>query len=157
VFRRAERERRRKSRLRNVIVAVLAMLAIAATGSALYAWQELKTNEAFLNATLKTATEIVNTAVAQAEKYNVPRNTTSELLIKAEGRFDGMGRLGRATPELRYRKAWMLIEFARNYAVVGDPAKETARASEADRLLTGLAEEKPSDTDYRRSLSVAHD
>jgi hypothetical protein len=117
VFRRAERERRRKSRLRNAIIGVLALLAIAATGSAFYAWQQLKTNEAFLNATLKTVTEIVNTAVAQAEKYNVPHNATIELLAKAEGLFDDMARLGRATPELRYRKAWMLIEFARNYAV----------------------------------------
>jgi hypothetical protein len=59
VFRRAERERRRKSRLHNAIIGVLAVLAVAATGSAFYAWQQLKTNEAFLNATLKTATEIV--------------------------------------------------------------------------------------------------
>jgi hypothetical protein len=27
---------------------------------------------------------------------------------------------GRSTPELRYRKAWMLIQFARNYAILGD-------------------------------------
>ncbi len=54
VFRRAERERRRQGRMRNGIVAVLAILAIAATGSAAYAWQQLKTNEAFLAATLKT-------------------------------------------------------------------------------------------------------
>jgi hypothetical protein len=157
VFRRAERERRRKSQLRNVIIGVLAVLAVAATGSAFYAWQQLKTNEAFLNATLKTATEIVNTAVAQAKKYNVPHTATIELLTKAEGLFDDMARLGRATPELRYRKAWMLIEFARNYAVVGDTAKEMARASEADRLLAGLAEEEPRATDYQRSLAAAHD
>ena len=74
VFRRAEREQRRKARARNATVAMLFMLAIAATASALYAWQQLMTNEAFLNSTLKTATEIVNTAVAQAEKYNVPRS-----------------------------------------------------------------------------------
>ena len=54
VFRRAERERRRKGRVRNGIVAVLAILVVAATGSAVYAWQQLKTNEAFLTATLKT-------------------------------------------------------------------------------------------------------
>jgi hypothetical protein len=55
--------------VRNGIIATLAILAIAATGSAIYAWQQLKTNEAFLTATLKTATEIVDAAVAQAEKY----------------------------------------------------------------------------------------
>jgi hypothetical protein len=157
VFRRAERERRRKSRMRNAIIGLLAVLAVAATGSAFYAWQQLTTNEAFLNATLKTATEIVSTAVAQAEKYNVPRSATIELLTKAEGLFDDMARLGRPTPELRYRKAWMLIEFARNYAVVGDTAKEMARASEADHLLAGLAEAKPANTEYQRSLAAAHD
>ena len=68
VFRRAERERRRKARWRNGMIAVLAVLAVAATGSAVYAWQQLKTNEAFLNATLKRATEIVDEAVAQAER-----------------------------------------------------------------------------------------
>ena len=137
VFRRAERERRRRSRIRNSVIGILALLAIAATGSALYAWQQLKTNEAFLYATLKTATEIVTTAVAQAAKYNVPRRATIELLTKAEGLFDDMARFGRSTQELRYHKAWMLIEFARNYGVVGDTAKEQARAFEADRLLAG--------------------
>ena len=55
IFRRAERERRRKGRVRNGIIAVLAVLAVAATGSAAYAWQQLKTNEAFLSATLQAS------------------------------------------------------------------------------------------------------
>jgi len=46
VFRRAERERRRRSRLRDSVIGVLARLAIAATGSALHAWQQLKTTQA---------------------------------------------------------------------------------------------------------------
>jgi hypothetical protein len=45
IFRRAERERRRNGRVRNAIIATLAILAVAATGSAIYAWQQLKTNE----------------------------------------------------------------------------------------------------------------
>ena len=99
------------------------VLTVTATGSALYAWHELKTNEAFLDATLKTASGIVDTAVQQAEKYNVPRSATIALLTQAEGLFDGMAKYGRQTPELRYRKAWMLIQFARNYAIVGDTGK----------------------------------
>jgi hypothetical protein len=120
IFRRAERARRRRGRIWAGLAGVFLFLAIAAAGSAVYAWQQLKTNEAFLNAALKTATEIVNTAVAQAEKYNVPRTATLELLVKAEALFDDMARFGRPTPELSYRKAWMLIEFARNYAVLGE-------------------------------------
>jgi len=123
VFRRAERDRRRRARIRHAIMGVLAVLTVAAAGSALYAWHELKTNEAFLDATLKTASGIVDTAVQQAEKYNVPRSATIALLTQAEGLFDGMAKYGRQTPELRYRKAWMLIQFARNYAIVGDTGK----------------------------------
>ena len=119
VFRRAERDRRRRARIRNAIIGMLAVLSVAAAGSALYAWHELKTNEAFLDATLKTASGIVDTAVQQAEKYNVPRSATIALLTQAEGLFDGMAKYGRQTPELRYRKAWMLIQFARSYAMVG--------------------------------------
>ena len=46
VFRRAERERRRKLRLRNAIIGVLAVLAVAATASAFYAWQQRAVAEA---------------------------------------------------------------------------------------------------------------
>jgi tetratricopeptide (TPR) repeat protein len=156
VFRRAERARRRRGRIWAGLAVVFLFLAITAAGSAVYAWQQLKTNEAFLNATLKTATEIVNTAVAQAEKYNVPRTATLELLVKAETLFDDMARFGRPTAELSYRKAWMLIEFARNYAVLGDTGKQLAHATEAYGLLAGLAAKKPDDIIYQRDLAVAY-
>jgi tetratricopeptide (TPR) repeat protein len=155
VFRRAERARKRRNRFWGALAAVFLVLALAASASALYAWQQLKTNEAFLNATLKSATEIVNEAVQQAEKYNVPRAATLALLDKAEGLFDDMARYGRPTPELRYRKAWMLIEFARNYKILGDTDKQSARANEAHRLLAGLAAEKPDNITYQRDVSVA--
>jgi len=155
VFRRAERERRRKLRLRNGVIAGLAVLTIAASSSAVYAWQQLKTNQAFLTATLKTATEIVDATVAQAENYGVPRAATLALLAQAEGLFDNMALLGRSTPELRYQKAWMLIHFARNYALLGDTGKWQHRAIEAHSLLVGLTSEKPGDPNYQRGLSAA--
>ena len=155
IFRRAERERRRKGRIRMGIVAALTFLAVAASGSAVYAWQELKTNEAFLSATLERATDIVNTAVAQAETYGVPRKATLALLGQAEGMFDDMARLGHPTPELRLRKAWMLIEFARNYAVLGDSGRWQERAAAAQRLLSTLAMENPDEIDYQQGLAAA--
>src|SRR5262249_34906799 len=72
VFRRAERARNRRIRFWGALAGVFLVLALAATVSAVYAWHQLKTNEAFLNATLKRATEIVNEAVTQVEKYSVP-------------------------------------------------------------------------------------
>ena len=118
--------------MRNGIIAVLPSCRTASGGAA-YAWQQLKTNEAFLTATLKRATEIVDTAVTQAETYGVPRRATLALLTQAEGLFDDMALLGRPTPESRYRKAGMLIEFARNYAILGDTAKWKARARRGAR------------------------
>jgi len=156
IVRRTERARRRRNQFWAALAGVFLLLAAAASGSAVYAWQQLKTNEAFLNATLKRATEIVDEAVAQAEKYNVPRAATLALLTKAEGFFDDMAQYGRPTPELRYQKAWMLIQFARNYAILGDTSKQFARANEARRLLTGLAAEKPDDTAYLWDLSGAY-
>lgn len=155
VFRRAERARKRRNRFWGALAGAFLVLAVTASASAVYAWHQLKTNETFLNATLKRATEIVDEAVAQAEKYNVPRAATLALLGKAEGLFDDMAQYGRPTPELRYRKAWMLIQFARNFAILGDTNKQLARANEAHRLLVGLAAEKPDDVTYQADLSVA--
>ena len=156
ILRRAERARKRRNRFWASLAGVFLLLAIAATGSAVYAWQQLKTNEAFLNATLKRATEIVDEAVTQAETYNVPRAATLRLLARAEGLFEEMAHYGRPTPELRYRKAWMLIQFARNYQILGDTGKQFERATEAYALLAGLAAEKPDDKLYQRDLSVAY-
>src|SRR5262249_52497929 len=135
------------------VIAVLALLTVAAGGSAAYAWHQLKTNEAFLEATLKRATDIVNTAVAQAEKYNVPRTATLEVLKTAEGLFDDMARLGRPTPALQRQKAWMLIQFAHNYAILGDTTRQGERAEEAYRIMASLAES--GDSVALRDLSVA--
>ncbi len=143
VFRRAERERRGKARVRNGVIGVLAFLSVAAMGSAAYAWQQLKTNEAFLYATLKTATEFVDEAVAQAERFGVPRTATLSLLTKAEGLFDNMAMLGKPTPELRYQKAWMLIQFANNYQALGDTTKWHERAETARQMLPTLFDEQP--------------
>jgi tetratricopeptide (TPR) repeat protein len=156
IFRRAERARRRRTRIWAGIAGFCLLLAILATSSSVYAWHELTTNKAFLNATLKTATDIVNTAVAQAERYNVPRAATLELLSRAEVLFDNMAQFGQPTPELQYQKAWMLIQFARNYAILGDTGKERAHAEEAHSLLAKLAAAKPNDTTYQNALSAAY-
>lgn len=155
VFRRAERDRRRHARIRNGVVASLALLAVAAVSSAAYARQQLMTNEAFLEATLRRATEIVGTAVTQAERYYVPRAATLELLTRAEGLFEDIAKLGRPTAKLQRQKAWMLIEFARNYEALGDTAHQRARVEEAHRIMAALAETSSEDATALRDLSVA--
>jgi tetratricopeptide (TPR) repeat protein len=152
IVRRAERTRKRRNRVWASLVGVMLLLAVAAGGSAVYAWQQLKTNEAFLNATLKRASEIVNAAVAQAEKYNVPRTATLELLAKAEGLFDDMARLGRPTLELKLRKAQMLLEFARNYELLGKAELRLSRAEAGHQLIREAAREQPDNIEIQQAL-----
>jgi tetratricopeptide (TPR) repeat protein len=155
VFRRAERDRRRHLRIRNGVIAALAILAIAAVSSAAYARQQLMTNEAFLEATLRRVTDIVGAAVTQAERYYVPRAATLQMLKTAEGLFDDMARLGRPTARLQRQKAWMLIEFARNYEVLGDTTHRRERIEDAHRIMATLAETSSEDATALRDLSVA--
>jgi hypothetical protein len=82
----------------------LAVFAVAATGSAVYASHQLKAKQAVLEVSLKRATEFVHTAVAQAEKYNVPHTATEELLERAQGLADDMARLGCPTALLSYHR-----------------------------------------------------
>ena len=155
VYRRAERARRRSARFRNAIIAVLVLLTIAASGSALFAWQQLKTNEKFLIATLKRASGIVDTAVRRSNEFGIPRTVTLELLQQAEGLFDDMAELGRETPELKRQKAWMLIQFARNYKILGQTDKQKQYISEAERIMRSIANVDTTDLTAQRDLSVA--
>ncbi|MCC7348866.1 MAG: toll/interleukin-1 receptor domain-containing protein [Variibacter sp.] len=156
IVRRADNARRRQKRVWGAIAGVLLFLALAASASAAYAWHQLQTNRAFLNSTLASATEIVDTAVLQAQRYNVPTVATLELLKRAERLFAEMARLGQSTPELRYRKAAMLIAFARNYAILGDTGSQRERITEALAILQALVAEHPGRIAFEADLAVAH-
>ena len=61
--------------------------------------------------------------------------------------------LGRPTPELRYQKAWMLIQFARNYAVLGDTRQmEGASAGGAASFSQGCSTRRPDEVRYQSDL-----
>jgi len=155
IVRRAERARRRRNRIWGALAGIFLLLAVGATGSAAYAWHQLKTNEAFLNATLRRTAQILDDAVTQAERYNVPRTATLALLARAEGLLDDMAQYGRPTPALRFVRAWMLIQFARNYAILGDSDKQLTRATEAQRLLAALVADDPDEPIFQGQLAVA--
>ena len=91
------------------------------------------------------------------QKDTACRAATLRLLSIAEGSFDDMARYGRPTPELQYQKALMLIQFAHNYAMLGDTGKQLAHAEDAYRLLAGLAAARPDDSNYQDTLAAAFD
>jgi tetratricopeptide (TPR) repeat protein len=156
MMRRVERVRQRRNGTSALLAAVLLAVAVAVTGSIMYAWRQLQTNNASLSGTLKTATQMVNTAVGQAEKYEVPRGVTLGFLGAAEHLLTGIARHGRSTKELRYRTAWMLIEFARNYEMLGTTRYQLTRAEAARRFMIGLAAEDPTNVEWQNDLLITY-
>jgi tetratricopeptide (TPR) repeat protein len=156
IMQRVESARQRRNSTLALLAGVFLALAVAVTGSAVYAWRQLQSNDALLTGVLKTATQMVNTAVGQAEKHKVPRSATLGFLGTAERLFAGIARHGRPTKELRYRKAWMLIEFARNYEMLGNTQYQLARAEAAHRFIIGLAAEDPNNIDWQNDVSVTY-
>ena len=155
VYKRAERARRRSTRIRNGVIGALMMLSIASVGSAAYAYHLLSTNEKVLIATLKTASEMVDTVVEQSKRSGIPKSFTLKMLRQAEGLFDHMAKLGRQTPEMKSQKAWMLIQFGRNYKALGDSAKQLEYAAMAEALMLGLDESGEAGLRERNALASA--
>jgi len=157
IYQRTERARRRSARFRNGVIAVLAFLALAAAGSAGYAWQQLRTNEAFLDATLERFTSLVDRAVKTGEAYSLPLNVTLGFLEEAEGVLSVMSRYGHETPKLKYRKAVMLSAFADNYRDLGQTKTWQSRIGEAQRIMADLARAYPLNNDFAFTSSGVHD
>ena len=156
IIRRAERERRRRTRFWSALAGAFLGLAIIATGSAVYAWQQLKTNEEFLDATLERFTSLVNRAVNASQSYSLPVRVTLGFLEEAEGILNVMARYGRPTPRLRQRQIAMLIAFGDSYRELGRTADAQRRIVEAQRLASELARDNAADPIARREQARAH-
>ena len=155
IMRRDEQARRRHVLIRNVIVAVLiGLTTVSGTGFA-WARYELARNEELLDRTLQRATGLVNEAVRVSQQFGVPHTVSLTMLEQAEGVFRDMSELGRETTQLRYRKAVMLIEFARNYAILGNTQGRHSRAFEADQLLSQLVAAAPENQTWQSALAIA--
>lgn len=153
IIRRAERERRRRTRFWSALAGVFLGLAVVATGSAVYAWQQLKTNEAFLDATLDRFSSLVTRAVHASQSYSVPTRVTLGFLEEAEGILNVMARYGRPTPRLRQRQVEMLIAFGDSYRVLGRTVEAERRIVEAERLVSEMARDNAGDPSWRHELA----
>lgn len=155
IMRRAEQARRRRALIRNAIIALLAVLTVASGAGFFWARYELARNEELLDRTLQRATAMVNQAVQVSQQFGVPHTVSLGILQQAEGLFRDMSELGREMAQLRYRKANMLIEFARNYAILGNTQARDERALEAYKLLAKLVAEDPSNRAWQNNLATA--
>ena len=139
------------------VVAALLALTLACDGGFAWARYQLSHNETLLDRTLAHATALTSNAVAASEQVGVPRSVSARILEEAEDLFRGLAGLGQQTPQLRFRKASMLIEFARMHATLGNAELLQARAAEADRLMQRLAADVPGNLVWRQGFAVNYD
>ena len=155
IFRRAERARRRRMRFAAGLAALFLLLAVAATGSAVYAYQKLVESNERLDEAIEIAYGIVTKATAMSDRYGVPQELTLDLLGQAENALNGLMARGADTAMLRHRKALMLISFCDSYRLLGRYNDAMRRAAEAHQLLVDLTERNPNNVEWQDELAIA--
>ena len=155
VMRRAERARKRRTRAIASLAALFLLLAVAATGSAVYAYQKLVESNERLDQAVEIAYGIVTKATAMSDRYGVPQELTLDLLGQAESALNGLMARGANTETLQHRKALMLISFSDSYRLLGRYDEAISRATEGRNILAGLVARAPRDVEWQDELAVA--
>ena len=155
IMRRAERARKRCLRFVAALAAVFLVLAVAAAGSAVYAYQKLVESNERLDEAIEIAYGIVTKATAMSDRYGVPQELTLDLLGQAENAINSLITRGADTAMLRRRKALMLISFAYSYKLLGRYDDAMRRVADAHDLLVSITARDPSNIEWQNELAIA--
>lgn len=155
VVRRAERARRRRNQFWAALAGIFLALAVAAGGSAVYAYQKLIESEERLDHAIEIAYGFVTEATAMSDRTGVPIEVTLGLLRRADAALTQLMERGADTPRLRHRRAQMLLGFSSSYRLLGRIDDWMARATDARALLQILISGEPNNLNWRRDLANA--
>jgi len=128
IVRRAERARKRRNRFWAALAGAFLVLAVAASGSAIYAYQKMLESEDRLDHAIEIAYGFVTEATVMSSQLGVSIETTIALLSRAESALNRMIERGANTTTLRYRKALMLLSFSDAYDTLGQSSEALRRA-----------------------------
>ena len=154
---RAEGPRRRTTPVLNHRLGAVMNLCIVAGFATIVVWNGLTTNEAFIDRTLHLVNSSLSGTARKAIAYGTPQSAVVRLLEHGESLLSDVMKRGPLTPEAEYRRATVLLEFARTYKALGDTEKALARADAASHLLLMLRNEEPNDADFHRRLGVVEE
>jgi tetratricopeptide (TPR) repeat protein len=156
IARRAERARTRRHRFWAALAGAFLFLAVAASGSAVYAYQKVIESEARLDQAIEIAYGFVTEAVGMSDHFGVPSGLMLGLLRRAELALNGLIARGADSPMLRYRRAAMLLSFTGAYRALGKTNEAGERAAEARRLLMRSVSEDPQNLEKRLGLALSY-
>jgi tetratricopeptide (TPR) repeat protein len=154
VVRGCARKRIRRNGLRACLVTNLFAFAILLTTSIPDARQYLLANETFIDTAVRISVNSISAGAAQADKLKLPRGLTIGLLQRAEHKLDDY--LVPDTSQLKYRKAWLLTEFARTYDMLGGTDGQKSRAQRAQRLIREISRDAQDDLEKLNSLATIY-
>jgi len=155
IYRRAERARRAATRLRNAVIAVLALLIVAFAGSGILSGKLWLSKVELLDATLAGFTHFVDAGVKSAANA-MPLAQTRFFLEGAEGMLTAITKQGRNEPTIEHRKAIMLTTFSDNYRDLGQTRTAKHRLDEAQQIMAGLVRTVPPNNDYLFTKAQLH-
>ncbi len=162
IFRRAERDRRRRQRS---WIAGLSAVAIMLAGLAV--WAEINRREAVAQrevaernfAIAKQGANSLIFDIAQALRHQegMQTETVRKILGTAEEVIEKLADRSGGNPDLLRLQSAMFNEFATTYAAQGDTAKQDESARKALAIIARLAEEDANNAEWQRDLSVSYD
>lgn len=129
-----KRRSRRGARLVTVLVLIAALAA--AIGWLRFG---LPRNPSLLDAVLESGTHATTRVVEVSERLGLPRALTHGLVNVNEAALSNLADWGGDSPALRYRKAAMLLAFARDEELLGHSNAARERLTQAGALLGNLA------------------
>jgi tetratricopeptide (TPR) repeat protein len=152
------RQQRRALRLAVGAAAALLILAVAATGAGILAYQA----EQRAKRTLAEATDTANKLVFElAQRFEnsvgIPAALIKDILDRARALQEQLIKSGQVTPDLKRSEAEALMETANSRLTIGDTKGALAAAQEARQIFADLLAGNPGSADYQRELSVAYD
>ena len=150
----AKPTRKPRSRMCARLVAALVLMAVIA-GALAWLRYELPRNPALLDGALETGTTVTMRMVEMAERLGLPRFLTLGLAESSESALGNVAEWGPDTPALRYRKAAMLLAFARQDEALGQGDVSRERMAEASALLAEIGPEDLGDPPLERDVAMA--
>lgn len=152
---------RRRARIgqRLTAAAALVFAAIAAAASLLgvLAYRSEQRAERNFATAVDTANALVSNVAGQLRPLaGVSSETVRDILKIAETAFDRIAATAPNSPQLRWRRAVLLLSFVDTYISLGDNDEALRRARAAQNIMIGLTDTDPSDDAWQLTLAESH-
>ncbi len=142
---------RAKARNRAMLASVFALLAVAASVSAVIAVQQRDRAALMAREAIDIGAGVIEKTDDLSRKYGVPTSAVEELLTFSKERFDRLFANGVKSAELERKRAQVLVQYSELYGRMGQTKKQKEQALAALAILKKLPAKELRTLDYVRA------